>query len=646
MVLITASMASAGMSLVVGGVESGSEITIAPSDTIWVGIYDDTGGAQFAVALAITEGCGTTGEWTGGTVVYCPPAPPPCYPARIMIWYPEYPCLMYLVDNEPTTNLPGAGLQAQAEFHCLADGDAVIELIDIGSFQTVDTLTIHQVTPGPVTYHVDAAGGSDLNDGLTYETAFATIQKGVDTAKDGDTILVWPGVYEENVNFDGKAITVKSAAEPATVTASVGYAFEFYNSEGPDSMLENFIIADGQYGIYLGVGCSPKLTNLTIVNNDFGISALENADPDISNCIFYNNDSGDLDGCDARYSWVEQDIEPVSYWNLDEGEGDTAYDSVGDNHGTVNEADWTTGQVNSALSFDANDYVVGSSSPFDFEDATFTVAAWFKTASSDGTIVSEGGGSTGGWSLDLKSGKVRVTLKTSAGLDAFLVDGISFCSDNTWHHVGAVVTTSTSHYMGNSGYIYIDGATVSNINWLIHAYNSSGDNWAIGAKAAGTASNFNGLIDEVAVYDRALSLEEIEQLYTNGLAGHGYVDPLFADPVAGDYHLKSQTGRWDPDGETWVTDAINSPSIDGGDPNSDSATEPWPNGNRINIGAYGNTPEASRSCATFDDLRLMSGDWLQNDSITDIAPFPDGDGTVDLRDFAFWAKYWLRCAGR
>ena len=69
------------------------------------------------------------------------------------------------------------------------------------------------------------------------------------------------------------------------------------------------------------------------------------------------------------------------------------------------------------------------------------------------------------------------------------------------------------------------------------------------------------------------------------------VDPLFADLAAGDVHLKSQAGRWDPKAKKWVKDAITSPCIDAGDPKSDFSHEP--NGSRINMGAYGNTCYAS-----------------------------------------------------
>ena len=65
--------------------------------------------------------------------------------------------------------------------------------------------------------------------------------------------------------------------------------------------------------------------------------------------------------------------------------------------------------------------------------------------------------------------------------------------------------------------------------------------------------------------------------------------------VDGDYHLKSEAGRWDPVSESWVIDNVTSLCIDAGDPNSLVGDEPAPNGDRINMGAYGGTAEASKS---------------------------------------------------
>ena len=70
-------------------------------------------------------------------------------------------------------------------------------------------------------------------------------------------------------------------------------------------------------------------------------------------------------------------------------------------------------------------------------------------------------------------------------------------------------------------------------------------------------------------------------------------DPCFADAANGDFHLKSAAGRWN--GTTWVKDTVTSPCIDAGEASAAYANEPSPNGNRANMGAYGNTAEASKS---------------------------------------------------
>jgi len=81
-----------------------------------------------------------------------------------------------------------------------------------------------------------------------------------------------------------------------------------------------------------------------------------------------------------------------------------------------------------------------------------------------------------------------------------------------------------------------------------------------------------------------------------GWPGEGNIDtdPLFADPDNEDYHLKSQAGRWDLNTQTWVLDDVTSPCIDAGDVNSPIGFEPLPNGERINMGAYGGTTQASK----------------------------------------------------
>lgn len=80
-----------------------------------------------------------------------------------------------------------------------------------------------------------------------------------------------------------------------------------------------------------------------------------------------------------------------------------------------------------------------------------------------------------------------------------------------------------------------------------------------------------------------------------GASGNNNIDgdPCFVDSANDDFHLKSAGGRWD--GSSWVTDGVTSPCINGGDTSSVYSSEPAPNGCRINMGAYGNTAEASKS---------------------------------------------------
>ena len=138
-------------------------------------------------------------------------------------------------------------------------------------------------------YHVNIQTGRNWNDGRSQMRPFASIQAAIDAARDGDTILVWPGVYREDITFERKAITVRSAAD-AAVLSSPGYACSFYGAESSDSVLANFVITGcGEGGIFCDLGASPTLKNLTIVKNPCGLAAYGGSSPTIVNCIIWAN---------------------------------------------------------------------------------------------------------------------------------------------------------------------------------------------------------------------------------------------------------------------------------------------------------------------------------------------------------------------
>ena len=125
--------------------------------------------------------------------------------------------------------------------------------------------------------------------------------------------------------------------------------------------------------------------------------------------------------------------------------------------------------------------------------------------------------------------------------------------------------------------------------------------------------------------------------------------------VDGDYHLESEYGRWDPDSQTWVTDSLTSPAIDAGDPNSDWTAELWPHGKRINMGAYGGTPQASMSASTVGNIANLDNDPADEVDLHDLALFADKwlyktpplaedldrNGIVNFGDFAVFADHWF-----
>jgi len=123
--------------------------------------------------------------------------------------------------------------------------------------------------------------------------------------------------------------------------------------------------------------------------------------------------------------------------------------------------------------------------------------------------------------------------------------------------------------------------------------------------------------------------------------------------VDGDYHLKSQMGRWNPVAKCWIKDDETSLCIDAGDPNSDWIQELWPHGKRMNMGAYGGTSQASMSLSTvgnkanfnnddtvdFRDLFLLVDLWLAEDIL--LSEDIGRNGLVNFSDFAEFTSQWL-----
>jgi hypothetical protein len=117
--------------------------------------------------------------------------------------------------------------------------------------------------------------------------------------------------------------------------------------------------------------------------------------------------------------------------------------------------------------------------------------------------------------------------------------------------------------------------------------------------------------------------------------------PLFANAAAGDFHLKSVVGRYDP-ANGWVMDTVTSPAIDAGNPADSVGLESSPNGGRINLGAYGGTVEASRSVVVARTVRIVAAKggeiWNGIRPIEFLATGPGWRAGDTLR-LEYWSDY-------
>ncbi len=121
------------------------------------------------------------------------------------------------------------------------------------------------------TWYVSNSGSNTTGDG-SQSNPFSTIQYGIDVSSYGDTILVEQGTYVENINFNGKNITVIGEDKETTIIDGnqTGSVVTFEGGEDSTSVLRGFTITNGLAseggGIYC-LGSSPTIYDLIVSYN-------------------------------------------------------------------------------------------------------------------------------------------------------------------------------------------------------------------------------------------------------------------------------------------------------------------------------------------------------------------------------------------
>jgi hypothetical protein len=214
----------------------------------------------------------------------------------------------------------------------------------------------------------------------------------------------------------------------------------------------------------------------------------------------------------------------VSYWTFNESSGITASDSVDSHPGTLmNGPAWTTGKVGNALQFDGNDYVsVGNLGSFYPKG---TIEFWMNPAVVENyrnpLTTNYAGGNAGIRFEENSAGNFALAMGDDYGQSEYTHTYLnSGLSPNTWYHVVLTWDKTSNKVTG-----YLNG--VKEFEDTQPIWPTTIPNVAIGGILWPDRS-WKGLIDEVAIYNRALSPSEVQQQYQEGLAGEGYCE---AEPI-------------------------------------------------------------------------------------------------------------------
>lgn len=465
---------------------------------------------------------------------------------------------------------------------------------------------------------------SDPQEDGSQSHPFDAIQEAIDAAEDGETIVVLEGTYtgtgNREMDFGGKVITVRSkdpndaALVAATIIDCQGTeeenhrGFNFHSAETRDCVLEGFTITGGVHGSGAGIMCrngaSPTIANNVIQGNH----------------VTFDADGGAAIAC-------RDGTAPLILGNI-----------IRDNHCEPG------GGGGGIICYDAgaviirNNMISGNSASSGggiciqspgvvIEDCTFT---------DNFAIVSMGGA--------ILAAEIATIKNCTFSRNSADHGGAVHAYRTKTTISGCVFTHNSADYLG--GALMRCWGTVSN---CIFAHNTAGDeggglegcdanivNCTIahntaGSLGGGLRATFGGgaISNSIAwgnwpdqiggsAWTRYSDIQ-------GGWPGEGNLDldPCFADPNNGDYHLLSERGRYWAEHDVWVLDKVTSPCIDAGDPYDDPSAEPMPNGDLVNMGAYGGTPYASMS------------EWALRGDI-------NHDGIVNMIDFSIFADYWLQ----
>jgi hypothetical protein len=490
------------------------------------------------------------------------------------------------------------------------------------------------------TIYVDDLLGHDDNSG-TSDYPKKTISGGINGAGSTDIVLVRDGTYTGSNNRDiscgGKAITLMSENGPDNCTIDAESNSRVFNlvSESANLVIEGFTITGGYNNNSIGGGgayisssdCTIRNCVLTQNHADYlgGGMLINSCAPVIENCIIENNTASKTGVTNERGGGIYLISCPTDGPLFDNCtiRNNTC---AGNGGGMYSNNSFVRIKDSHIIGNQATDPVHGCHGGGIYTLQVVTGPAMTIT---DSNVIDNFADTSGG-GMNIEYSQVTLTNVlfehnvASGGVGGGFrqldtnteIENCTFVY-NTASSSGAAIAMFRSRPIT---------PTTTAGNSIIRD-NTSGNNSEVQA-ALNTAFEYGYCnIDPAGIYS-------VGSIVTD-LGGNILVPPLFASTgydnagqwISGDYHLQSRVGRWEPSSQTWITDATDSLCIDAADPADSFDLEPLYNGNRRNIGRYGQTAQASQSPTCTAEL---SAD-LTNDC------------KVDFADFAKIASQWLMC---
>jgi hypothetical protein len=293
-----------------------------------------------------------------------------------------------------------------------------------------------------------------------------------------------------------------------------------------------------EYGLDTGYALSTALDPSLVTGHNVSITGLTN-----NTLYHYRVKSGDAENNlniseDHTFTTLQSISSNAGLWHFDENAGINTSDSSGNNnHGAIKGAAWVGGKIGPALQFDgASGYVeVLKSASLDNITDEITIMAWVKTPpGTRGTVIER-------WLYDPTPDRAYVVTIEADGSIQFLLSangslppagaGIlttaGKVSPDTWTHIAVTSNgTTMKAYINGSE----DPGTASSPAGGIY---KSAANLHVGAWQWGSTNRndyFNGTIDEVKIYSRALGANEINTDYLKDISKTCVTQPSVTHP--------------------------------------------------------------------------------------------------------------------